>query len=225
MAMIGKIIILVLVIILLVVRTMKHIPGEIRYVAIGDSYTIGTSVDPKDSWPEVLTRDLNDHGVKVRLVANPARNGKATNEVISEQLPVFDQSSPDFATLLIGVNDFNRGYSKESFQKNLVAILDHMLAKLPKNRLVVITIPDFSVTPTGKTFGDPVGNSKGIAQFNEIIKTEAAKRNLPVVDVYKLSQQMASDQSLVSSDQLHPSAKEYSLWEKLIFPIAFGLLK
>lgn len=198
--------------------------GEIRYVALGDSYTIGEGVMPSQSWPAVLTKDLTGHGVKIKLVANLAATGKATTEVVSEQLPVFDRSFPTFATLLIGVNDLNRGYSAESFQKNLEVILDRLLATLPKNRLVVVTIPDFSVTPAGKAFGDATGNSRGVTRFNEIIKQGATRRNLPVVDVFLLSQQMSSNQQLVSSDQLHPSAKEYVLWEKEIFPVALDLL-
>ena len=193
--------------------------GEIRYVALGDSYTIGTGVEKQESWPEILTQDLVDQGIKIKLVSNLAKNGKATNEVISEQLPVYKTLSPTFTTLLVGVNDFNRGYSKEHFSKNLKIILDQI-----KTPLVLITIPDFSVTPTGKTFGDPVGNSKGITEFNEIIKTEASARNIPVVDIFTLSQQMANDQSLVSSDQLHPSAREYQLWEKEIFPKVLEIL-
>lgn len=212
-------ILLAVVVIWLVVR-----PKEIRYVALGDSYTAGTGIDPKDSWPAQLTRDLNSQGVKIKLVANLAQTGKATKEVISEQLPTFSQLSPTFATIMVGANDVNRG-SKEVFTKNLEIILDRLLANLAKDRLVVITIPDFSVTPFGKTFGDPAGNSKTIAEFNEIIKQEAAKRGLPVVDVYQLSQEMASDQTLVASDQLHPSAKEYALWEKEIFPVVYQLLK
>lgn len=223
----GKIL-LVLVALAVIIATglkLTQASGEIRYAAVGDSYTAGTSVDESQSWPRLLTKDLRDHGVKIKLIRNLAVTSTATREVIAEQLPQFDQLSPTFATLLIGVNDFNRGYSIESFQKNLGIILDRMLAKLPKNRLVVITIPDFSVTLYGKTFGSPAGNSLGIAQFNEIIKQEAGKRNLPVVDIFSLSQEMGKDSSLVASDGLHPSAKEYKLWEKEIFPVVYDLLK
>lgn len=200
-------------------------PLEIRYVALGDSYTAGTGVNQEDSLPEQLSKKLNDKGVKIRLVANLAKNSKATTEIISEQLPEFNKLSPTFATLLVGVNDFNRGYPKESFQKNLGTILDQMTARLPKNRLIVLTIPDFSVTPVGKTFGDPAGNSKGIREFNGIIRDETAKRNLPVVDVYTLSQEMGKDYSLMAHDQLHPSAKEYALWVREIVPVVLEMLK
>lgn len=186
---------------------------EIRYVPLGDSYTIGTSINPADNFPAQLTRDLNAHGFKVRLVTNSAHNGWTTQDLIDNELPIFDRSGATFTTLLIGVNDFNQGVPKETFQKNLRTILNHI--KVP---VVVLTIPDFTVTPTGKTFGDPAVNSAGIAAFNKIIKSEAAVQHLPVVDVFELSQDVASD-------GLHPSAKEYSLWEKLILPVALDVLK
>lgn len=185
---------------------------------------MGTGIDPEDSWPAQLTRDLNQHGVKIKLVGNLAETGKATKEVIAEQLPPLARLSPTFATIMVGANDVNRG-SQETFANNLATILDQMLTKLPKNRLVVITIPDFSVTPFGKTFGNPAENAMIIREFNEIIKQEAAKRNLPVVDVYFLSQEMGKDSSLIASDGLHPSAEEYELWEKEIFPVVYDLLK
>lgn len=220
----ARFLIVIGILILLTVMARRGQRGEIRYVAVGDSYTAGTGVDEDGSWPRLLVNDLKDHGVKIRLVANLAVNSKATREIISEQLTKFDRLTPTFATILVGVNDFNRGYPKEEFQKNLVIILDRMQARLPPNRLVVLTIPDFSVTPTGKTFGDPTGNSEGVAGFNKIIKTEAAKRNLPVVDIYLLSQDMGKDTSLIASDGLHPSAKEYLLWEKVIFLTVLDLL-
>lgn len=199
--------------------------GEIRYVALGDSYTAGTGIAQDQSWPKLLADDLKSDGVKIKLVANLAVNSKATKEIISEQLPKFDRLSSTFATILVGVNDFNRGYPKEEFRRNLGVILDHMLTRLPSSRIVVLTIPDFSVTPTGATFGNPLENSRGVAEFNKIIKMEAAKRNLAVVDVYFLSQEMGKDSSLVAPDGLHPSEKEYAKWEKIIFPVVYDLLK
>ena len=57
-----------------------------------------------------------------------------------------------------------------------------------------------------------------------MIKTEAAKRNLPIVDIFELSKNMGVDESLVAADGLHPSAKEYAAWEKIIFPVFFKMI-
>src|SRR5581483_2472440 len=105
-------------------------------------------------------------------------------------------------------------------------LLDSMLAALPnKKRLLVVTIPDFGVTPTGPKYGKGRNIHEGIAQFNKVVTEEAHKRGLQVVDIFPISKSMGRDRSLVARDGLHPSAKAYAEWEKLIFPAALELLK
>ncbi len=100
-----------------------------------------------------------------------------------------------------------------------------MLAVLPnKKRLLVVTIPDFGVTPTGPKYARGRNIHEGILRFNQIVTEEARKRGLEVVDIFPLSKKMGQDKSLVAKDGLHPSAKEYAEWEKIIFPAAPGLL-
>jgi len=197
----------------------------IRYVALGDSYTIGTGAKEEEAWPVLLTQHLNDKGVSTQLIANPARNGYITQNLIVEELPVFDTCAADFVTLLIGVNDWVRGVDKETFQKNLVFIIEHVQKKLSvKKNLLLITIPDFGVTPQGSLYSRGRDISKGITEFNNIIKAEAKKRQLLCVDIFPLSKKMKGNATLVAADELHPSAKEYAEWEKLIFQVVFGLL-
>jgi lysophospholipase L1-like esterase len=101
-----------------------------------------------------------------------------------------------------------------------------MLAVLPnKKRLLVVTIPDFGVTPTGPKYARGRNIHEGITQFNKIVTEEARKRGLEVVDIFPLSKKMGHDKSLVAKDGLHPSAKAYAEWERLIFPVTLELLK
>jgi acyl-CoA thioesterase-1 len=198
---------------------------KIRYVAIGDSYSIGEGALPNESWPALLTRHLNEKGLHVDLVANPSRTGWTTRQAIDRELPIFVESKPDFATLQIGVNDWVQGVDAETFRRNFIYLVDQMLAMLPdKNRLLVVTIPDFGVTPTGPNYARGRNISEGIASFNKIVTEEATKRSLRVVDVFPISKHMGDDPSLVAADGLHPSAKEYAEWEKIIFSAAFELL-
>src|SRR6266446_8002356 len=83
--------------------------AKIRYAAIGDSYSIGEGASPNESWPAVLTRHLNAQGLHIDLVANPSRTGWTTRDAIDLELPIFLTSEPNFATLLIGVNDWVQG--------------------------------------------------------------------------------------------------------------------
>ena len=198
---------------------------RIRYVAIGDSYSIGEGASPIESWPALLTRHLNDKGLHVDLVANPSRTGWTTQQAIDRELPIFVDSKPNFATLQIGVNDWVQGIDAETFRKHFVVLANRMLEVLPsKNRLLVVSIPDFGVTPTGPRYARGRNISEGLTRFNQIIVEESNKRGLRVVDVFPISKKMRDDPSLVAPDGLHPSAKEYAEWEKIIFSVGFELL-
>ena len=198
---------------------------KIRYVAIGDSYSIGEGALPNESWPAVLTRHLNEKGLRVELVANPSRTGWTTKEAIDLELPVFVRARPNFATLQIGVNDWVQGISEETFRKRFALLVDRILGVLAsKNRLLIVTIPDFSVTPAGGRYGHGRDISEGILRFNQIIMEEAKRRELRVIGVFQLSKEMKNDSSLIAADGLHPSAREYAEWEKVIFPAALELL-
>lgn len=197
-----------------------------RYVALGDSYTVCTGATEAQSWPVLLSKHLKENKINIELIANPSQNGWTSQNLIDRELPVFDKSKATFVTLLIGVNDWVQGVDAKTFQKNLVKIIDHVQAQLPdKSKLILITIPDFGVTSTGSRYSGGRDISKGISEFNAIILEEAKKRNLKTVDIFQKSKEMGKDNSLVATDGLHPSAKEYAIWETLIYPVAFQVLK
>ena len=199
---------------------------KIRYAVIGDSYSCGEGAKPTESWPALMTQHLKSQGVNVELVSNPSVTGWTTKDAIDKELPKYVNSDPNFATLLIGVNDWVQAVDETAFRNRLSYLLDSMLAVLPnKKRLLVVTIPDFGVTPTGPKYARGRNIHEGITQFNKIVTEEAHKRGLQVVDIFPLSKNMGHDKSLVAKDGLHPSAKAYAEWEKIIFPAALELLK
>lgn len=199
---------------------------EFRYLPLGDSYTIGTGAEQGYSWPELLTRHLNDSGFNVKMVDNPARNGYTARDVIDFELPVFFQLKPDFVTICIGTNDWCAGYDSAGFHNNLKFILDTIQSELVvKMNIILITVPDFSLTKSGPNYSQGRDISAGLQSFNRIIETEAANRGLRTVDIFSVSQAVKDDASLISDDDLHPSDKGYALWEKSIFPVVSGLLR
>src|SRR6266568_5782060 len=199
---------------------------KIRYAVIGDSYSCGEGATPKESWPAIMTQHFNAQGLHVDLVANPSVTGWTTKDAIDHELPKFINSNPTFATLLIGVNDWVQGIDETTFRNRFSYLLDQMLAVLPnKKHLLVVTIPDFGVTPTGPKYSRGRNIHEGIMQFNQIVTEEARKRGLSVVDIFPLSKKMGKDKSLVAKDGLHPSAKAYAEWEKIISPVVLELLK
>jgi lysophospholipase L1-like esterase len=198
----------------------------VRYVAIGDSYTICQGVAQADCWPTVLTRHLAEAGIDIELVANPSKTGWRVGDAIERELPVFENSKPAFATLLIGVNDWVHGSGRNKFTSNLKIIMDRMIKELPqKQRLLIVTVPDFSCAPRGESYGYGRNIAKGISRYNAIIKKEAGARGLLVVDIFPLSQTFCDQPEMFVDDGIHPSAKQYALWEELIFPVALKILR
>jgi lysophospholipase L1-like esterase len=199
----------------------------LRYVALGDSYTIGTSVDPSTSWPAQLVEVLA-HGAgssaALRLVANLGVNGYTSGELIRDELPELDRLRPEFASLLIGVNDVVRGIPAATYEVNLRTIFETLLARLPADRIITVAIPDYTVTPRGAAFGDPRQQSAAIADFNEILAARSVERGIRHVDTFDLSRRAADDRSLVAADGLHPSSAQYRLWVERIAPIVAELL-
>ncbi len=203
----------------------KNEQDRTRYAVIGDSYSCGEGATLQESWPALLTQHLNVQGLHIDLVSNPSVTGWTTKDAIDRELPKFVNSNPNFATLLIGVNDWVQGVDETTFRNRFSYLVDQMLAVLPnKKRLLVVTIPDFGVTPTGPKYSRGRNIHEGILRFNQVVTEEARKRGLEVVDIFPLSKKMGQDKSLVAKDGLHPSAKEYAEWEKIIFPAALELL-
>src|ERR1041385_4047452 len=126
---------------------------KIRYAVIGDSYSCGEGAKASESWPALLTQHLKSQGIDVDLVSNPSVTGWTTKDAIDKELPKFIRSNPTFASILIGVNDWVQGVDETTFRNRFSYLVDQMLAVLPnKKKLLVVTIPDFGVTPTGPKY-------------------------------------------------------------------------
>ena len=199
----------------------------LRYVALGDSYTIGTAVDPPDaSWPDQLVDRCRagDGGPLLQLVANLGVNGFTSRDVIEQELPRLPPLEPEFASLLVGVNDVVQGVPVEIYEANAATILDALLEHLRPKRIVAVSTPDYTVTPQGADYGDPVARSAGIRRVNEVLGRLAAERAIAFVDIHDLSLRAAADRSLVADDGLHPSAAQYRLWVERCEPTVADLL-
>ncbi|MEP7361148.1 MAG: SGNH/GDSL hydrolase family protein [Chloroflexota bacterium] len=192
--------------------------GAIRYVALGDSYTIGTNETEQARWPDQLVGKLAG-SVGLDLVANLGVNGYSSFDVIERELPQLDALQPDFVTLLIGVNDVVRGTPADEYRDNLNQIFDFLLDRLAADRIVVVSTPDYTLTPAGNSFGDPLQQRAAITQFNGIELEVATGRGIKFVDISGVANKVAQDPSLVAGDGLHPSGRQYAAWVELIAPV------
>jgi acyl-CoA thioesterase-1 len=196
-----------------------------RYVALGDSFTIGTSVRAAERWPNQLVIALGSTGPALELVANLGVNGYTSTDLIRHELPALGGLRPGFVTVLIGVNDVVRRVPAATYEANVVAILDELLTRLPDDRIVTVAIPDYTVTPAGADYGDPRAQHMGIVAANAAMARLATDRGITYVDTFDLSLRAAQDRGLVAGDGLHPSGAQYALWVERIAPIVARLLE
>lgn len=199
----------------------------LRYVALGDSYTIGTSVRQDERWPNQLARRLaagRSGAPPLDLVANLGVNGFATRDVIEVELPRLGGLRPGFVSLLVGVNDVVQGVPADTYRRNVEHILDAVASHVPPERILAVGTPDYTVTRQGAAYGDPRRQSAGIAAGNATLAILAERRRIAFVDVFGLSLRAAVDASLVADDGLHPSGTQYALWVDAIEPVVRRLL-
>lgn len=191
-----------------------------RYVALGDSYTIGTSVSGAERFPDQLVAAVPG----LELVANLGVNGYTSADLIRDELPALHGLAPELVTLLIGVNDVVQGIPAVTYESNVVRILDVLLARLPPARIVTVAIPDYTVTPAGADYGDHTARHDGIVEDNTIMARLSRERGIAFVDTFDVSLRAASDRSLVADDGLHPSGAQYALWVERIAPVVGALV-
>ena len=201
--------------------------NPIRYVAIGDSYTVATGIDEKDSWPSQLTQKLKTAGIEINLIEILGMRGATSQQTLNEVIPLLKNLKPEFISLLIGVNDWIReGVSSSKFKIRIKNLIDEIQNNLPPpSKFLLVTIPDFSCSPQKKKWGYGKSATNGITRLNKILNTEAVLRNLVIVDIYPLSQNLCSQFGMFSDDGVHPSALQYSKWVDLIFPHLIDNLK
>lgn len=194
-----------------------------RYVALGDSYTIGTAIDAAGRFPDQLVAALEAGGPSLELIANLGVNGYTSADLIRDELPALDALSPSFVTLLIGVNDVVQGVPVDRYEANVATILDALLARLPADRIVAVAIPDYTVTPAGADYGDPGEQHDGIVENNAVMARLTGERGIAFVDIFDISLEAATDHSLVAGDGLHPSGAQYARWADRVARVVEGL--
>src|SRR5688500_5118934 len=182
-----------------------------RYVALGDSYTIGTSVAEQERWPNQLVARLGD--LDLELAGNLAVNGHTSADVVADELPRLARMRPELVSLQIGVNDVVQGVPDERFGANVSEVLDAFLELLPPERAFAVATPDYTVTPQAAAFGLPDLQRAGILHVNEILRGACEQRGIAFVpDIFDISAAAGDDPSMLAPDGLHPSGAQYVRW-------------
>ena len=191
-----------------------------RFLALGDSFTIGTGTTPDRSFPAVLARTWTERGRTV-VLSNPAVNGYTTGDLIREELPLVASFQPTLVTLLIGANDIVRGSKEDHYRRQLRFIHEGLDADASDARVIALPQPDWSLSPAGSGYGDVAAIARTIERFNEIARDEAGRAGALWVDLFRLMREQGR-KKMFASDGLHPSAEAYAEWARALATTALA---
>jgi lysophospholipase L1-like esterase len=201
----------------------------IQYLALGDSYTIGESVEAHERWPNQLAElierspQIGGRGVHVSMIA---RTGWTTQELWQAIQDRKLEPAYDLVSLLIGVNNQYRGYDTDAYRQQFAFLLNKAIgyAGGDPNHAIVLSIPDWGVTPFAAD-RDREKIARDIDAFNAINREETERAGAHYMDITPISRQAVDDQSLVAPDGLHPSGKMYAAWAKLALPVVLKAVR
>lgn len=192
-----------------------------RYLALGDSYTIGEGVPPPERWPAHLARLLAAEGVALGPPQILARTGWTSDELLRALEAARPEGPFQLVTLLVGVNDQFRGRPAASFRAPLRELLARAraLAGGEAGRVVAVSIPDWGATAFGRA-QDRAAIAAGIDAMNALFQAEAEAAGAAWVDVTGLSRRAGEDPAFLARDGLHPSGAAYAEWAAAALPAA-----
>lgn len=201
--------------------------ARVRFLALGDSYTIGESVAVAERWPVQLATRLGDEGVDVAPPEIVAVTGWTTDELDAGIDDADPQGPYDLVSLLIGVNNQYRGRDVENYRAEFRALLQRAIgfASGEPERVIVVSIPDWGVTPFAER--DERGRERigaEIDRYNAVAREETGAAGAHYVDITPVSRTAADDPALTADDGLHPSGAMYGRWTDRVLPVARDVL-
>jgi lysophospholipase L1-like esterase len=200
---------------------------ELRYLALGDSYTIGESVPEAGRWPVQLAAALRARGIALDDPRIIATTGWSTDELSAAMDAAEPLGRHEFVSLLIGVNNQYRGWNVGEYRVEFADLLERAIALAGDRpgRVLVLSIPDWGVTPFGQASGrDTAGIARQLDDFNAAAADECAAHGVAFVDITPVSRERGAEPGMVAEDGLHPSAAMYAEWTRLALPVAAQLL-
>ena len=197
----------------------------IRFLALGDSYTIGESVTSFERWPNRLKTKLEDSlNIKVNTQII-AQTGWTTDELMAGINTASLPDTFDLVSLLIGVNNQYRGRPVTSFIPEYIQLLERAIsyAQGDTSRVFAVSIPNYGYTP----FGAPnqLEITQELLEYNRVSDSICNQYKIPFIEITDISERGLVQPQLVADDDLHPSGEQYRLWvNERIYPAVKHLI-
>ena len=198
-----------------------------RYLALGDSYSIGEGVEVAGRWPMQLAQALRDAGIGIADPRIIATTGWTTDELAAAMDAAEPLGEWDFVSLLIGVNNQYRGREVDDYLGEFAHLLQRAvsLANARTDRVLVLSIPDWGATAYGAASGRDTGRiADELDAYNAAAHELCDAHGVAFVDITDISRECGAEPSMLADDGLHPSAAQYAEWTRLALPVAMGLL-
>jgi lysophospholipase L1-like esterase len=201
---------------------MKHY----RYLALGDSYTIGEDVPFEANFPSQLVSAISAaEPLSCQQLQVIATTGWTTDELLKGIEEANPEGSFELVSLLIGVNNQYRGYPREQYIQEFQLLLKQAISFAGENpeKVIVVAIPDYGCTPFGASKAAEI--HADLLWYNAEAKRQAEGAGAAFADIFPVSRLAAEQPELTASDKLHPSAAMYARWVEIILPCALRILK
>ncbi|MCZ4317520.1 SGNH/GDSL hydrolase family protein [Aequorivita viscosa] len=197
-----------------------------KYLALGDSYTIGESVCGDCNYPSQLRDGLNAVLKEKTSVEIIAKTGWTTTDLLTEIAAENPSKDYDLVTLLIGVNNQYQGKSFSLYEEEFIELLDLAIgfAKGKTKNVIVLSIPDYAFTPFGQKSGKAEKITSDLKRYNAYAKRIAEEKGVAFKNITPITQQGLDDPELVAADGLHPSEKAYKRFVELLFKSVLKIL-
>ncbi len=196
----------------------------LTYLALGDSYTIGSGVKPEESLPWQLTDSIAVRGYTLQAPQIIAAGGWTTTDLINQTQNSNTASKYDLVSLLIGVNNQYLRYDFGKFKSEFMNLLGYCVSKgKSRSSIFVLSIPDYGYTPFGQNQKEEISHE--IEVYNDFIRDVCGKNRIKFYDITAISRLGEGNPDLLAADGLHPSALMYALWVEEIMQSPPAIIK
>ena len=184
--------------------------------------TIGQGVEMNKNWPIQLTKKLGENGFSIEKSDIIAKNGWETTDLLKA---LADSTFEDYnlVSLLIGVNNQYANQPFGTYTIEFDLLLRQAIELVGSDRVFVVSIPDYGVTPLGKSKEKKIALE--LDAYNDYASTKCQTLNVPFINITKLSRRLGDTNNALATDSLHPSESQYRAWVEKILPTVLEILK
>ena len=191
---------------------------QLTYLALGDSYTIGESVEPEERWPVQLTEKLRAEGIAIQEPRIIATTGWTTQDLLRAMDSQLKNEKYDLVSVSIGVNNQYQGKSIDEYREDLYEVFKRAItySESGVSGVFAVSIPDYGVTPFGAQNAEEI--ARELDEFNKVFEEVTSEFGVDFYNITPISREAANQPDLIAEDQLHPSGKMYKLWVEHFYP-------